>query len=87
MEKKLKILRNIVTIKTNVLGDNIYNSKEYSFYDFQNLVELNTEDYENLLKDMRHEGLIEINLNGYTELRYARIRSTNKGCTFLIENS
>lgn len=86
MDKKIELLEKMVNVKVDELGDIHYTALNFLFTDFVDLLKLDMDDYINFLKNMRHEGLIEIDLNGYKEITSSIIRATTIGMQFLNDN-
>ena len=72
----------MLCISKNQLGDIEYTSPIYAFMDFLDKMEIQSEDNIELLKQMRQDGLIQINLNGGTEFERATIQVTEPGAKY-----
>jgi len=86
MNNRIKLLEKMFTNKKDVLGDDHYTAYDYSFNEFKNVLGLEQENYEQLLKDMRHEDLVEIKLDSTNELVRSSIQATPAGMDYLINN-
>lgn len=85
-EFKKQLLRKLINEKgPNVLGDIEYFSSKYNFYEFEKSFDVSKSFYEETILEMRREGLIEIELNGYNDLKHAIIFATKQGVEQLIK--
>lgn len=82
-EMEVKVLSSMINIKRDVLGDKKINALNYGFYDFFDKSLMEMEEYEELLKSMRHKGLIEIEVNNNENFDRAIIYATQSGAIFL----
>lgn len=84
-EAKISLLKKMLNIKTDYLGDQHFTTYRFGFYDFLDALEMPKLEYERLLKDMRHENLIDIDLNGGKSFDHAVIHAKINGATLLIK--
>lgn len=85
-EMEVKVLSSMMNVNGDVLGDKKFNALNYGFYDFYDKSLMEKEEYEELLKSMRHKGLIEIEVNNNENFDKAIIYATQSGAIFLSKN-
>ncbi len=85
-EMEVKVLSSMINVNGDVLGDKKFNALNYGFYDFYDKSLMEKEEYEELLKSMRHKGLIEIEVNNNENFDKAIIYATQSGAIFLSKN-
>ena len=85
-EMEVKVLSSMINVNWDVLGDKKFNALNYGFYDFYDKSLMEKEEYEELLKSMRHKGLIEIEVNNNENFDKAIIYATQSGAIFLSKN-
>lgn len=87
IEEIVKILTSMIHVNTDNLEDTEFIAKDYGFYDFFDNSLMNKNKYEELLKNMRHDGLIEITLDNTKKFERAKIYATKEGVSFLYDHT
>ena len=85
-EFKKALLAKMIRTTKDILKDEHYNLVKYGFDDFKDAFDVSEDFYTETLLEMRHEGLITIDLNGYEDLSRSIISATTKGIEFLENN-
>lgn len=87
MDTKVKILQKMITTSKDELGDTTYHAASYSFMDFWEDSGLPKLAYIDVMKDLRHQGLIDIILHNPKEIESAVVKATKQGACFLADKS
>lgn len=82
MENRVKLLKMMLEVSGDQLGDDHYTALNYSFMEFFEAMEMEIETYETLMIQMRHDGLIEIELNGGAGFERANVKVTSFGAEY-----
>ncbi len=85
MNIKIRLLELMSRVKENQLGEEHFTAVSCGFYDFEQRLGLERPDYNQLLGEMKQEGLIVIHENG-DDLQRASIKATERGMEYLTEN-
>lgn len=83
MFTKQQFIKKLIKEEENILGDKHYTAYTFGFYDLLEESGLEKEEYESFVKNLYHEGLLKIDMNGSTDFSRAQITATAKASELL----